>query len=424
MKLIYFILLTGILAAADVINCNDAMDFALKHNPSVLQSEAGKQAAAFSLWSASSAHLPKATFGFTNIWNDREILFPVDSNIVAVIQPKSQWQKSVDVTLPLFTGGSLTSSTAITYYSNLVARLSYEETRQAVRYQTLEAYYNLLKMQRILEVTSSAKELVDENIRMIEKMYALGMVQKKDLLQARVSSAEIRQQILQARQGERLSRISLNLTMGKPLDEEYELDDALAEPALDIPQEELLSHALDNRSEFRSAQLGEKIARWGVRANQGALLPGVAGIFHWQQDSEPSIFSGNESWRVMLNVSFDLPFGLSNVAKVGEAKAQHRQTRYALKQAEDGIKMEVEANYLQYQLLQESLDLAEEQLTAAEENYQALKAGYENGESTQLELIAARNSLLSARTNLINTKIDHYISYNKLMYSCGYPFGN
>ncbi|NOZ08866.1 MAG: TolC family protein [FCB group bacterium] len=424
MKLLYLILLSGVLAAAETISCNEAMDFALQHNPSVLQSEAGRQAAAFSLWSAASAHLPTATFGFTNIWNDREILFPVDSNIVAVIQPKSQWQKSVDVTLPLFTGGSLTSSTAITYYNNLVSRLTYEETRQAVRYKTLEAYYNLLKMQRILEVTSSAKELVDENIKLVQKMYDLGMVQKKDLLQARVSSTEIRQQIQQARQGERLSRISLNLTMGKPLNEEYELDDALAEPVLEISLEDLLSHALDNRSEFRSAQLGEKIARWGVRANQGALLPGVAGIFHWQQDSEPNIFSGNESWRAMLNVSFDLPFGLSNVAKVGEAKAQYRQTRYALKQAEDGIKMEVEANYLQYQLLQESLGLAEDQLAAAEENYQAVKAGYENGESSQLELIDARNSLIGARTNLINTKIDHYISYNKLMYSCGYPFGN
>ncbi len=424
MKIISLLLLLGVLGAADFLSCDAAMQYALEHNPSVLQSEAARQASAYSLWSAASNHLPSASFGFTNIWNDREIVFPVDSNIVAVIQPKSQWQKSVDVTLPLFTGGAMTSNTAITYYSNLVSRLTYEGTRQSVRYKTLETYYNLLRMQKILEVTLSAKELVDENIKMVEKMYELGMVPKKDLLRARVSSTEIQQQIQQARQGERLSRISLNMVIGKSLDEIYELDDSVAETKLDIPLENLISHALESRTEYQSAKLGEKIALWGIRANRGSLLPGVAGIFHWQQDSEASLLSGNESWRAMLNISFDLPLGLSNVSNLGMAKAQYRQTRYAIKQAEDGIKMEVEANYLQYQLLQESLALAEEQLAASDENYNAVQASYENGESSQLELIDARNSLMSARTNLITTKIDHFISYNKLLYSCGHPFGS
>jgi len=39
-------------------------------------------------------------------------------------------------------------------------------------------------------------------------------------------------------------------------------------------------------------------------------------------------------------------------------------------------------------------------------------------------LIDARNSLTNARINQINMQIDHYISYNRLLFSCGEAVGN
>ncbi|MBC8479317.1 MAG: TolC family protein, partial [FCB group bacterium] len=226
-----------------------------------------------------------------------------------------------------------------------------------------------------------------------------------------------------ASQGERLSLLQLNMAMGEPLDSEFEVDSALPPVKLHQSLDQLIEHGKKHRHSYNAASLTDDLAKWGVRATRGSLFPSVAAIYHWQEDSEASLFSGQDSWRAMLNVSFDIPLGLTNVASVQEAKAQHRQSRYLVKQALDGIMMEIEANHLQFQLMAESLEMAIQQMNAAEENYNAIKAGYEIGESIQLELIDARNSLTNAKINLMNTEIDHYISYNRLMYSSGYPIG-
>jgi len=151
----------------------------------------------------------------------------------------------------------------------------------------------------------------------------------------------------------------------------------------------------------------------------------VAAIYHWEDNSQASGFSPETSVeRTFLNVSFEIPLGLSNVAKIGDAQAQLRKSRYMAQEMETGVRLQVEANYLQYQLMYESIELANQQLLAAEENYLAVESGYENGDSSQIELIDARNSLTNARINQINMQIDHYISYNRLLFSCGEAVGN
>ena len=421
---LFILLLNGFLFGEETLSVNKAMKNAATKNPGLLQSKADMDASFYNYWSVSSNMLPTVATGFTKIYNDEEILLNFDGMIIP-LQPKTQWQKSVDITIPLFTGGALYSAHKIARKTEEISRFVYDENLEKIKFETLEAYFNLVKMEGILEITMSARDLINKNIQMVEKMFDLGMVQKKDLLRAQVSAAEISQQIQQAKQGVRISRLTLNMKMGQNLDSFYTLETFIPEINDKRGLNDWVRSAFQNRPALQTAQTGVDIANWGYRASIGSALPSVAAIYHWEDNSQASGFSPETSVeRTFLNVSFEIPLGLSNVAKIGDAQAQLRKSRYMAQEMETGVRLQVEANYLQYQLMYESIELANQQLLAAEENYLAVESGYENGESSQIELIDARNSLTNARINQINMQIDHYISYNRLLFSCGETIGN
>jgi len=189
-----------------------------------------------------------------------------------------------------------------------------------------------------------------------------------------------------------LSNISLNLVLGGSIENDYELEKNIPSQRLEQSLDELMQYAMSNRPALVSARKGIDIAEYGVKAAKGSLYPNVAAVWHWQQDTEASLLGSDQSWRAILNVSYGLPFGSPKIAKRETAEAMLRQSKYSEMEAENGIRLEIEANYLQYQLMDNSLELADEQVVAAKENYEAVVSGMEFGDSSQIEFIDARNT--------------------------------
>ena len=419
--IIFFITSFTFSMGAELIDCSDAITRALKNNPQHQKVKTDRNIANLQNWTSISNRLPALTTGYNRIRNNAEIGFYMDSTTFVIVQPLEMGQMSVDVSWPLFTGGSLLSAQQISSKSVKASHMFVNESRENTKLETITAYYDVIKMNGVLSISKSAKELVNENLKMVNRMYEIGLVQKKDILRAEVSSMEIDQQIQQAEQGVQLSKMNLNMVMGEPLESNFELIETIPQVQLEYTLDELLNHANNNRPALQSARVGTDIAELGIKAARGSFVPSVAGVFHWQKDTESSILSGgNQSWRAVVNVSLEIPFGFSNSAKYQIAKAQARQSKYSLIEAENGVNMEVKANYLQFQLAESSLELANKQSSIAEDNYNEVVAGFELGESNQLELIDARNTLYNAQINQVNMLIDHAVSYYRLLVSAGY----
>ena len=433
----FFVLIDVILATGETLSCDRAVELSLSSNHQLLRSAAAQDEAYWQHWEASGNMLPSANLGYTHIWNDKEVSWEMpnfeallDPNapddapetISSVILPETQWQRTLDVTWPFFTGGSIFSAQRMASINHDIARLNHHETTEQVKLNVLEAYYELVRMEGVLNITETARDLVIKNLEMVTRMLELGMVQKRDLLRTEVSAREIEQQIQQARMGVRLARINLNRVLGEPLDKVYSVDAMIPDVHLHLSQTELYEHARDHRAGYQATLNVEDLARWGVRASRGTFVPSITGVYHWQRDSEVSLTTGDnpESWRVILNVGFELPIGFTNLARYQQARAQYRQAQYGIQQAEDGLRLEVEANHQSFLVMEESLRLAVQRLTAAEEVYAAVNAAYEEGDANLLELLDSRNSLTQARINQVITRVDRYLTYNRLMVSCGY----
>ncbi len=177
--ILFFIIISSHILAGDPLTAREAVETALKQNPEYLRSKSGVDIARYQKKEATSNMFPTISAGITQIRNDKEILFPIDSTTTATIQPLNLGQYSIDVSMPLFTGGSLLNSRKMASTSYDISGLMLNENRENIKLKVLRAYYNVIKMDGILSISLAAGELVNENVKMVNRMFDLGMMQKR-----------------------------------------------------------------------------------------------------------------------------------------------------------------------------------------------------------------------------------------------------
>jgi len=162
---IFFLIYFTIAMGSNPLNCSEAIARALKNNPQHQRIKFDKDIAGYQKWQSFSNRLPSLNAGYTKIRNNTEIVFPIDSTTTATIQPLIMGQESIDITWPLFTGGTLQSAQKIASKSIEISGLMVTESREYTKLETIRAYYNLIKMDGILSISEAARDLVEENAK-------------------------------------------------------------------------------------------------------------------------------------------------------------------------------------------------------------------------------------------------------------------
>ena len=111
--------------------------------------------------------------------------------------------------------------------------------------------------------------------------------------------------------------------------------------------------------------------------------------------------------------------GLSNLNKLKAAQARSRQTRVALAQVEDGVKLEVKA--LALGLNQEAKNAAyqKKNVEVAEAALGLAQARYENGLLTNLDYMDSQLALTQSRVAYLSALANYQIAKAKLQKAVG-----
>ena len=112
------------------------------------------------------------------------------------------------------------------------ADLTLENTKQTVKYQTTEAYYNVLQRKNLVKVAESAVRMSSEQLRLIEAQFSEGAVARSDVLQMQVQLANYRQNFVNAEGALAVAKKTLLAYIGLPRDAEIEATDISLHDAL------------------------------------------------------------------------------------------------------------------------------------------------------------------------------------------------
>jgi outer membrane protein TolC len=158
------------------------------------------------------------------------------------------------------------------------------------------AYLDHARASRVVDLYRNTLPLLDENLRVNERLLAAGRVTPDAIFRARAERSAVEQQLAEAEGRREAARQAFNLLLDRPLDTPLDLlPDSLLVPSGHVALDEALARARAGREELRQADHGIAIAEGQRRLARASYLPTVAvaldyGIqgrdYRWDRDSD------------------------------------------------------------------------------------------------------------------------------------------
>ena len=308
---------------------------------------------------------------------------------------------------PIFTGFTLINNLKISNYQKSSAELLGQRTKETVRQQVTQTYWDLLSTRELVNVTQEAIRQLESHVTDLENLLQAGMVIENDLLRAKVALSNARLQDVKVRNGVRLANAALcNLlvvdqnTVIVPT-EKIVIDEVVL-PSLDT----LFRMAKAQRPDYRALDYNVRILGKVKAIKKAAYLPQIALVanYDWKRpdrEYDPEFYS---SWNINLIATLDIFSWGQRHHEIQKVEAQKRQLLELQSQLSDYITLEVRQAYLSVQESRQEVDIAGLAVTQADENYRVTSANYQAGAMTNSDLLDAQTALTQAKIASIQAK--------------------
>ena len=327
---------------------------------------------------------------------------------------------------PLYAPG-LMASVEASRAGAAAAQLGSEAAARTQRRDITRAYLMTQKARAAAAIVAGSVEILQENLRINEALYANGKLTQDAVLRARAELLAATQQRIEADQGRAQAERALNLLLNRPLDTAVEAgntgDDATLATlaAANVGSAAtIVDRARRGRPEFQQLQLASESAQAQLRAAQTRSRPtlamgvdaGVQGE-HFGTGPRYNYVSGS------LLLEWTLFDGGARNAAIGSARLAAKQADNLRQLGEQRIEMEARTALDAALAARESLSTAQARAAAARAAFQIASRKRDEGAATQIEFLDARNALTSAELNLAWTRLDVLERRADLDYAAG-----
>lgn len=405
-----------------------SISLALSQNPFYLASQDRVEASQSRLRQAAAQFFPSLNASALQNLDEKVFVLEFPSFIPGgqpqrvAIDFTKDYQLALSFTLPLFTGGRLTSGYKQAKYNFFSTQESVRQTSQETVFNVKRGYYGYLLAKKLVDVSEEALTLAGKLSQNVKNMYEVGIASRLDLLRAEVRVANLKPSVLQARNNLAVAELSLKTLLGLDLVQPVEIIGEMTYEPVEIKLEESLAKALANRPELSQVNYQKKMAQEMVKIARAAGLPTLAvsgsysywaDLFSFKRDNWQSFYS--------FNLVLDIPIfnGFSTSAKVAESEAMIREIEHTEKGLIDGIKFEVESAVLTLNQAKESLLSQEKNIEQARESVRVAELNYGEGLATILDVDSAQVALSEARINYLQALYEYTVSLAQLERAMG-----
>jgi outer membrane protein TolC len=257
-----------------------------------------------------------------------------------------------------------------------------------------------------VETLESMLPVLDENVRVSERLIANGQATPDVLLRARAERSDIAQQIEELRRQRDAARRGFNQLRNAPDDTVVALatdSTLLSLGALD--RETVIARAMQRREEL--AQTGNLIdlARAQERVASSAFLPNVAlAASYGVQGNRYRFDSQNDVALASLVLGWNLFNGAQDAARREQARASTSEAQYRRREAERAVRVDVQNAWDGVEAARTNLTTASDRLSAAERAFTLVQRRYAEGLATHVEFLSARAAYTGAALNQVVTR--------------------
>jgi len=423
-----------------VLDLERSLSLALKNNPNIKIAEKEVSKARAGIWEAYSNILPQldGSMSFQHAWEIQETVIP---NFIKLMMPPgtpgldqmpdyvqiafgvaNTVRYGATVTQPLFLGGAGIAGIQVARAAKKAAEQNYEDQRQNLIYQTVNAFYLCLLTKELISVQEEAMEQAQANLDNVIKKYNVGMASGFDKMRAEVEVANLQPELIAARNNYQSALTQLRMILGLKKDADIAVvgkfefqEDEFAR----LPLDEIQKIALKNRPVIRALSEQKYIMKKGITLARSSFLPKLFfqtdySYMAMRNDYKFSQDDFSKGFTSAISLQIPLFHGFRSSAQYQKARLDYKKMLDTEKQAYDGIAAETEVAYNKFQEARQKYLSAKQTVDLAKEALRLANMMYQEGVNTQLDVLNSQLALTRARLSYVNSLYEYQIARYEL----------
>jgi outer membrane protein TolC len=337
------------------------------------------------------------------------------------ILPKSGFTSGISLKQPIFTGGKITSAYKMGSLGEKASQLNLQYTKQNVLFATEQAYWRVVSLDQKTKVTEKYLNLVDKVLAKVQDGYDVGMVNKNQLLQAKVKYNEVALLNSEAQNGLELATMALAQQIGLSLNTKILPADSLVNISDKLNLSDFSAANYEERFDYQMLKLKQKVADLKINLSRSEFLPQIGIVASYNYLSYELNDINHDDFNVNAMAQFSLPIFQwgESIYKVNEAKALYKEETYYLENASEMMKLQINQSLSEVENKIVKLTLAESSLAQADEYLKVETDNYEVGMITLTDLLNAQSQWQKTYSDYIDSLLELNIAHNELAKNCG-----
>jgi outer membrane protein TolC len=260
-------------------NLIQTIEAALEANLSLKQSREEVNAALATKKARTTHFLPTFSARYGYIRRDeatiQKLVGQGGQQTIVLINPEDEYNFITSFSQPIFTGFALINQYKIASLGLDVAEISEKLTRQDVILDAKNAYFSILKAQKLMAVAEDTVKQVTAQKEVAENMYQVGMSPLNDLLQSQVQLANDKQRFITAQNNLEISKSQFNTLLRRTVNAPVAIEDILDYTPFEHDINYCLTQANQNRLELQVADLEVQIAEKDYQLSKRSYFPSI-----------------------------------------------------------------------------------------------------------------------------------------------------
>ena len=406
--------------AAGKLTLKQTIEAAIKANLRLQQSQDEVEAAQANKKARTTEFFPtlNARYSYLRRDNPTTTVFgtPQTGLVDVLVNPEEEYNFVTSFNQPIFTGFALFNQYKIASLGLDVAEFLEKITRQNVILDAKNAYYSVLKTQKLVDVARDTVRQIAAQKDVAENMYQVGMSPLNDLLQSQVQLANAKQRLITAQNTMEIAKSQFNTLLRKPVNAPVVIADILDYTSFEYDIDYCLTRAEANRLEIQVADLEVQIAGKDYKLSQRDYYPAVNLTGTWTHRGTDWDVNGGrgigdkEFWDIRATATWNFwEWGRTRYG-VKEKLSRLSQAKSRKEEIHDNIDLEVKEAYLRTIESEKNITTIEKATEQAKENLRITEERYKEQVSTTTDVLVAQTLLTDTMTNYYNALYDFKIA--------------
>jgi outer membrane protein len=428
-----FLLIIGyaiFLSAQKQLSLQESISIALNRNTTLIKSTNSLKGSESNVKAATGNFLPNISADLGWQYSRNELRYETSPFNFDTTTESRNYGGGIGSSWVLFDGLSNLAAHSKSENELEAAKYDVDRLKQDIVFQTISLYYDVINTMEQLKFREEDVKGNQKNLETITERNRLGSVTLADVYaqQVRVGNAEL-EVILTSNQLE-TNKSELLSFLGLDVLEEYVFTDTIFTGEIDkIKQSlakdyqnlgELVAKALENRYDYKSAQLNLESADDGITIARAGHFPSLVNTINYRFGADQIRNSLDNRY---LDVGFTLRipilsgFSVENNVQFAEILAENRQIEMI--ELERDIKKSIKKTYLDLQAAEKALKVSEGNVLASQENLKIESEKYSLGAGTLLNVLVANSAYMNAKTDFTNAQFAYITFSEQLKYHLG-----